>query len=344
MTRAELHRTFSLSRPARGALSSRLRAFTLIEVMISIFLVLILIIGINQAFKVVSSTVGAGQAMSAKSRDSFTAQSAFVQEIGRALVHDDSAPFLIIGSRYQPAFRNKQDRESDRDYNEGDDVLTRYGEMLTIDLDNNNAEGDANIPGERLSPVQMSERNHRVDILSFFARDLYRRQTGNGATDTLPGTTSETIIPRGTTPAYSWASQSFAADQSSNQAYVSYGHLWMPRYDSTGAPRWYLTSDPNQQTYPGAGTAQNDENPNNFYAADWILGRMAILLAGSVYPPDLSLETPLLWGQGSTSENWKQMETIRRANALVKQLAGADPLLRYVDAEQALLGPFRGLL
>src|SRR5215203_3085946 len=97
-----LIRTFSRSIRRRDQ-----RGFTLIEVMISIFLVLLLIVGINQAFKVVSQTVGAGQSLSSKARDSFTVQSALTQEIGRALVHDDTAPFLIIASRMSPAFRNK---------------------------------------------------------------------------------------------------------------------------------------------------------------------------------------------------------------------------------------------
>jgi prepilin-type N-terminal cleavage/methylation domain-containing protein len=43
--------------------------FTLVEVMISVALVLILIIGINQAFKMVTDTVGAGQTLSAIVRD-----------------------------------------------------------------------------------------------------------------------------------------------------------------------------------------------------------------------------------------------------------------------------------
>src|SRR5262245_14514665 len=104
----DLHRSAEMSMRSRQEARGKRQAcgrsgFTLIEVMISIFLVLLLIVGINQAFKVVSSTVGAGQAMSSKSRDSYTAHTAYVQEIGRALVHDDSAPFLIIGSRMQPA-------------------------------------------------------------------------------------------------------------------------------------------------------------------------------------------------------------------------------------------------
>ena len=45
------------------------RAFTLIEVMISIALVLILVLGINQVFKLTSDTVGAGQALASKARD-----------------------------------------------------------------------------------------------------------------------------------------------------------------------------------------------------------------------------------------------------------------------------------
>ena len=93
-----------MAAPARRV--APVRGFTLIEVMISIFLVLLLIVGINQAFKVVSQTVGAGQSLSSKSRDSFTVQSALTQEIGRALVHElDHRPGQAnqAGAGQQPA-------------------------------------------------------------------------------------------------------------------------------------------------------------------------------------------------------------------------------------------------
>src|SRR5213083_1116050 len=92
-------------------------AFTLIEVMISIFLVLLLMIGINQAFKITAQTVNAGHAVSNTVRDSVAAQSVLTSEVGHAMVtNPEEMPFLIIDSRTQPAFRNKPDQLTDRDF------------------------------------------------------------------------------------------------------------------------------------------------------------------------------------------------------------------------------------
>ncbi len=44
------------------------RAFTLVELMISIALVLLLVIGINQVFSLTSKTVGAGQGVHSAAR------------------------------------------------------------------------------------------------------------------------------------------------------------------------------------------------------------------------------------------------------------------------------------
>jgi hypothetical protein len=51
-------------------------------------------------------------------------------------------------------------------------------------------------------------------------------------------------------------------------------------------------------------------------------------------------QTPMvIIGTKPSLAHWKQVETIRRANTLVKELAAADPLIRYTDAERPLLGP-----
>ena len=49
--------------------------------------------------------------------------------------------------------------------------------------------------------------------------------------------------------------------------------------------------------------------------------------------------TPMvIIGTKPSPSHWKQMDTIRRANAQLKAIVAADPLLRYADAETALLG------
>ena len=50
-------------------------------------------------------------------------------------------------------------------------------------------------------------------------------------------------------------------------------------------------------------------------------------------------QTPMvIVGTKPSLAHWKQMDTIRRANALVKQLVAGDPLLAYADVDQPLLG------
>lgn len=72
------------------------RAFTLIELMVSIALVVILILGVNQVFKMSSDTIGAGQTYSAIMRDNRAAQAVMEQD-ARQWVKD--APLFMIANR-----------------------------------------------------------------------------------------------------------------------------------------------------------------------------------------------------------------------------------------------------
>jgi hypothetical protein len=305
--------------------------FTLIEVMISIFLTLLLIIGINEAFRVVTATVGAGQAMGSVTRDSFSAQMVFQQDIGRSLSHSADTPFLIIDSQQQVAFRNRQAFKNDRD-----------GNPLTIDLNNNNVEGEPTVPGEKLG-AEISDAVHRIDTLGFFATGDFSRQTGNGA-NFQPGFMDQTVKPNVN---YNPAPASFAARQSAKQAYIWFGHLWLP--GSTGG--WYvdngINGNPPLPSYPGEvdiTTGDPKSNPNNYFASDWILGRMQILLTPGYRVPTVPMDTPLKW------KDWQDLEP----NALgggAPTMGNADqdrpapaPLTQIVDPNLPLGQPSHGLL
>src|SRR5206468_1571630 len=138
------------------------------------------------------------------------------------MVINNDEPFILLDSRTQPAFRNADDEKSDRDYDRAllppppaaptqTQLLAYWHTMLTRDLNDNNLEGEAPTPafplGETTSAATYNERNHRVDLFSFFARDRYYRQTGNDAVAS-PG------APSPPAPA------SYAADESSNEAWV----------------------------------------------------------------------------------------------------------------------------
>ena len=90
--------------------------------MVSIAIVLILILGVNQVFKVAADTVGTGQALSAKIRDGRAAQAVFTNELAH-LAPD--GPFLIIDSHTMDAFRSEADAKSDLDGNPAHDRYRR---------------------------------------------------------------------------------------------------------------------------------------------------------------------------------------------------------------------------
>ncbi|HEX8525271.1 MAG TPA: prepilin-type N-terminal cleavage/methylation domain-containing protein [Tepidisphaeraceae bacterium] len=259
------------------------RGFTLIEVMISVFLVLLIIAGINQAFRVVSSTVGAGQALATGTRESFSAQLVFQHEVGEALSHSNDTPFMIIDSRAQRAFLNKQEAEKDLD-----------GNPSTLDLNSNNVEGETAVYGENAPWYVPNNRIHRVDMISFFASDFLRRQTGNDE-GALPADIKANELDT-KAPGYTAAPGAFASKQTGRQAWIWYGHLWQPTNKVQNAQDlWFVdNANPRNPSYPGIGTVQT--NPNNFYATDWTLGRMATLLVPPLREPNIPLYEPMVWG------------------------------------------------
>src|SRR4051794_12528936 len=91
----------------------RRRGFTLIELMISIALVLLLVLGINQVFSLTGKTVGAGQAISDIQRNYRSGQNVIFEDFHNAVIED--GPFLIIRSEREYAWRNAADQQSDRD-------------------------------------------------------------------------------------------------------------------------------------------------------------------------------------------------------------------------------------
>ncbi len=106
--------------------------------------------------------------------------------------------------------------------------------------------------GAEIAPADYGPRNHRIDVLSFFVNGYYHRQTG--ATD------NELIT-----------------SDASSEAWISYGHLMVPRHANN--PPSYLLPP----------SASSDPAYAQQYARNWILGRSVILLNDStrgVYPKD----------------------------------------------------------
>ena len=226
------------------------KAFTLVELLVSIAMVLILILGVNAVFKVASDTVNAGQALSAAVRDGRGVEGVLYTDFRSAVMN--GGPMLLIRSEVVKAFRNAVDEREDGD-----------GDPLTVDMDADNEEGEAAVPGEVTPTFVYNTRNHRVDRVSFFGNHLYRRQTG----------THSATVSR------------FVDSGTSNEAYIWYGHLSQPDFNREmgGHPGRFWHVAPG---HPKSG------NPDNFYATDWILGRSVMLLrevpapAGVPDPPN----------------------------------------------------------
>src|SRR3954464_11040787 len=157
-------------------------AFTLVELMISIAMVVILMLGITKVFSLTSQTAGATNQMSASLRDARAAQAEMYEDFSHAV--REGSPFMIIRSMVQPAFRNKADRDADRDFDPTTNMATQWNKMLTIDLDGDNKEGFS--AGETIPNTTYNYRNHRLDTISFFTRHRFERQTGGSVGNNSP--------------------------------------------------------------------------------------------------------------------------------------------------------------
>src|SRR3954468_7115745 len=115
-------------------------AFTIVELMISIALVVILMVGVHQVFKMSSDTIGMGNSVGAMSQSNRSVQQVFHDDYQRLM---KNAPLFILRSGVSGAngtwgaFTTDAERSADRD-----------GDPLTQDLNNDGAEGTPTVPGE----------------------------------------------------------------------------------------------------------------------------------------------------------------------------------------------------
>ncbi len=209
--------------------TNRRYAFTLIELMVSIFLMLLIMVGVNSVFSATSATVGTSTAISAANRDARAVQTVLNRDFGSA-VQDNGT--LIIRGEQLFAFANQRDFSTD----------PTSGNVQTVDLTSSGTE--TTIPA-----AQYGSRSHRLDRISMMTRQLLRRQTGNAGV--------------------------FAANQACMEQWIWLGHLRIP--DNSVAPNLLGSGNDAIFLAPGAG-ANLAANPNNYYANQWTLGRIAVNL------------------------------------------------------------------
>jgi len=149
----------------------RQSAFTLVEVMISIAIALVLILGISQIFSLAQQATGAGNAVLASSEADRGVMPTLTQDF-RTMVDGVNAPAIAFSSCAISAFRNRADMVNDAD-----------GNSATLNP-------NPGVGVTTLSYTQMNERIHRADKLCFFVRDHFTRQTANRNSPNLTSPTA----------------------------------------------------------------------------------------------------------------------------------------------------------
>src|SRR5271155_1576399 len=100
---------------------SHSRAFTLVELLVSIAIALVVIIGINYIFSATSKTVGAGESLLSAGRDARTLLQTMnvdltsVDPVSSSTSADGDPICFIIQSQHQYAFRNADDMQGASD-------------------------------------------------------------------------------------------------------------------------------------------------------------------------------------------------------------------------------------
>jgi prepilin-type N-terminal cleavage/methylation domain-containing protein len=233
------------SYPTNFVRSARRGGFTLLELMISIALVLILILGVNVVFSMTTQTVGAGNALGTIYRANQSFHGVIYQDF-RSMVIGPDAPCFVIVNQRRNGWRSAADREADKD-----------GTVFTHDY---NGDGDETDAGENIPQWMYNFRNHRIDKLCFFARGKFYRQTGTGTRFWDPDPNNA------------------GRPRSSSEAWIKYGFLALPNNKPNPVPS--TDYRPPADTDPTGTPANNTPagNPNNFYSTQWVLGRQVILL------------------------------------------------------------------
>ncbi len=261
--------------------------FTLVELMISLAMMMVLMYAVNYIFSSVGKATSTGQAISRINRDVQAAQAVMYGDFANIAL---DGPYLLIHSERQAAFRTKTERLGDHDYdpNTSPTPANIDNEIRTYST---GTDGTDDATYQR--PI-LGQRNFRLDRISFFSRGACPRQTGNDG--------------------------QYIADQSGSEALVWYGHLKQP--DTSGALNAH--KPPGTDAVNGTSPCLNDvTNPYNFYATQWVLGRVVTLLIPETPKPTGS-SGPVIGVWDNSSPPVSQVYIQRSAAAAVTSLAPID--------------------
>jgi hypothetical protein len=221
--------------------------------MLSLAMVLILILGINFVFRSATDAVGAGNALNSINSDAQATQPMLFDDLRNV---SKNPPCFIISSQLVTQFLNSDDAKTGSDPT----IIVTDNAGSTVNIGNTTIAPATS----HLSPAILGPRNHRADMLKFLAHALYHRRSG----------------PDGT----------YYASDSSNDAFIEYGHAALPSNDLTQfiGPSSLPNTTSLIDAYGNAGVPRIGA-----YASDWVLARRVTLLkdptsittAGDYYYP-----------------------------------------------------------
>jgi len=172
-------RTSASSVEPHSAFGIRQSAFTLVEVMISIAIALVLILGISQIFSLAQQATGAGMAVLSATEQTRGAQQRFLEDF-RYMDNGTDSPGLVITSYSDAAVRNRADY-----------IGNTAGTATPMQM-NNLVTGTGSVTAG--TAITTNSRIHRVDRAVFWARNLFYRQTSDPPNLTSTTSSDEAMI------------------------------------------------------------------------------------------------------------------------------------------------------
>lgn len=218
-------------------------AFTLTELLVAVALLVVVMLAVSTIFRTTSQTISTGQAVGDLTRRLSTAKAAMYSD----LAGHDSNP-LATGTGMLPMTGAPGAVRAPFLY------INNVQQYAFRDRASWLAEG---------SPVAApadAAHTFRADSLGFVAIGGFKRQTGGGPDTSSMATVQNTMLDRPDTQ----------SSMIQDMAYIWYGHLWLPNNAGAFTPF----------TWPGQGNQTT--NPNNFFASQWTLGRVSLLMVQPV--------------------------------------------------------------
>ena len=217
-------------------------AFTLIELMLSLTLALLLMLGVSQVFRATGLAVGAGNALTEETRNARVASAQLLDDLNRV---SPDGPAFFISSKLVANYLSQADFASNN-YS----ISPPAGPLLDRPS------------GNRIVPPLLGSRVHRVDLLSFFATGQFTRRTADDGKIGDATTASDAFITIG------------HAAMPNIPAIEALPNNQPPPPQSFNGPQNLTFLPPSGNFSNPSGIAQQ----LGFFASDWVLAHSAILL------------------------------------------------------------------